>query len=333
MRLKTRSITTSYGKVFNMKNKTLRRPLRFLLNYKIWAIFLVISSVWIGIPRYIKHSVEKFTQQHELEIDIDSIHFNWRIWKLPSITLNKIDIKNKGIDPTFTHIKAKDILIEPNYSEFIKSYCRDYIFLLKITNLKVLLINGSNLEADSISSNLAYRNNMYHINNLNIHPFRIKLDSKHSSCKKNDKEETCEGRLIISAINGKGQYNSLARELEIYLNAPPASTRGPEGTAYSLQAKGKIKFLGLMPYQYAKNPEDPGVRGKITYTIDNFSTMLHQLHQAKLISTLAENLGTIIGYPIPRVDPFTQQTEIFTNAVSLDMTFERDGTYIGPMKL
>lgn len=117
------------------------------------------------------------------------------------------------------------------------------------------------------------------------------------------------------------------------LKTPTLSAHNPESMPYAIQAKGKFKYLDLMPYQYAHNIEDPGVRGTITFTVDNFSNLLHQLNQAKFISNMAENLGAIIGYPIPRVDPFTQQSEIFTNAVSLDMNFKADGKYLGKMKL
>ena len=316
-----------------MKAENFLRPFRILLNYKIIIIFLVISSVFIGVPYYVKHLLEKYSQLHELEVNIGSAHFNWRIWKIPSIILKQVNIKNKGLNPTFTHINANTIILEPDYIDFFKSYMQDYNLLLKIKTLKVALINGSIIEADTLSSNLNYRNNVYKIHNFNLHPLKIKLDSQHTACIKNDKKETCEGHLIIYLIEGQGQYRSLERELEIYLKVPRASTQMPDGTAYSVQAKGTIKFLGLMPYQYAKNLEDPEIRGKITYTVDNFSNLLHQLNQAKFISNIAKNLGTIIGYPMPRVDPFTPQTEIFTNAVSLDMTFKPDGTYLGPMKL
>lgn len=317
-----------------MNIKTLVRPLRVLSNHKIIFSVLLLSIFVFSVPLYIKHSIEKYTKLHELEVDIDSIHFNWRFWKFPSMIMKKINIKNKGLNPTFTHISAKSIVLEANYIEFLKSYMKDYKFSLEIKALKVLLINGSMLEAETLSSNLHYTNNSYKIHNFNVHPFKIKLDNGHSSCIKGDKEKTCDGRLILYVIRGEGEYHALERELEIYLKAPPASTQQmPDGTAYTVQAKGKIKFLGLMPYQYTKNPDDPSVRGVVTYTIDNFSNMLHQLNQAKFISKIAENLGTIIGYPIPRVDPFTEQAEIFTNAVSLDMTFKTDGIYLGAMKL
>ncbi len=316
-----------------MKVENFLQPLRILLNYKIIIIFLVIISVFIGVPYYIKHTLEKYAKIHELEINIGSAHFDWRIWKIPGIKLKHINIKNKGLNPTFTHISANSIVLEPNYVDFFKSYMKDYNLLLKIKAFKVFLHNGSVIETNTLSSHLKYRNNLYKIHNFNLHPLKIKLDSQHNACIKNGKKETCEGQLIIYLIEGEGQYRSVERELEIYLKAPQASTQTLDGTAYSMQAKGKIKFLGLMPYQYGKNSEDPGIRGRITYTIDNFSNLLHQLNQAKFISNIAKNLGTIIGYPIPRVDPFTPQTEIFTNAISLDMTFKPDGTYLGPMKL
>ena len=210
---------------------------------------------------------------------------------------------------------------------------QSYNLLLIIKGLKIFLHNGSIIETNTLSSKLNYTNNVYKVHNFKLHPLKIKLDSQHTACIKNDKKETCESHLIIYLIEGEGQYHSLERELEMYLKVPQASTQMLNGTAYSAQAKGKIKFLGLMPYQYVKNPDDPGIRGKITYTIDHFSNFLHQLNQAKFISDIAKNLGAIIGYPIPRVDPFTPQTEIFTNAVSLDMTFKLDGTYLGPVKL
>lgn len=316
-----------------MKVGIFSKPLRAFLSYIVIIILLVISSVLIGIPYYIKYSIGKYSQLHELEVSIGSTHFNWRIWKIPSIILDQVNIKNKGFNPTFTHIDANTIVLEPNYVDFFKSYMQNYNLLLKIKGLKVSLYNGSIVEINTLSSKINYRNNVYKIHNFKSHPLKIKLDSEHTACIKDGKNGTCEGRLIIYSIEGEGQYDSLERELEIYLKAPQAATQMRDGAPYSAQAKGKIKFLGLMPYQYAKNPEDPGIRGKITYTIDNFSNLLHQLNQAKFISNIAKNLGTIIGYPIPRIDPFTPQAEIFTNAVSLDMTFKPDGTYLGPMKL
>ena len=316
-----------------MKIETLLRPFKIIPNYKIITISLVIGAFIIAVPYYIKHSIEKYTQLHELEVAIDSMHFNWRVWEIPSIILNNVDIKNKGANPTFTHIKVKSIVVEPKYIDFFKSYFKDYNFFLEVKALKVFLTNGSALEADTLVSNLDYRNNVYKIHNFNLRPLRIKLDNKHTSSAEKGNEKTREGCLIIYVVKGEGQYHSLERELELELKVPPSATQMPNGTAYKVQAKGKIKFIGLMPYQNATDPDDPGVRGKITYTIDNFSNLLHQLNQAAFISNIAKNLGTIIGYPIPRVDPFTPQTEIFTNAVSLDMTFKPDGTYLGPMKL
>lgn len=317
-----------------MKSLILIRPIKTLLNYKIITISLVLAAfIIIGVPYYIKRSIEKYAQLHELEVAIDNMHFNWRVWKIPSITINKVDIKNKALRPTFTRMQVKSIVVEPKYIDFFKSYFKDYNFFLEVKAIKVLLINGSALETDTLASNLTYRNNVYKIYNFNLHPLRIKLDNKHTSRVENKNEKTHEGRLIIYVVKGEGQYHSLERELEINLKVPPAATQMPDGAVYSVQAKGKIKFVGLMPYQNAKDPDDPGLRGKITYTIDNFSNLLHQLNQAAFISNIAKNLGTIIGYPIPRVDPFAPQTEIFTNAVSLDMTFKPDGTYLGPMKL
>jgi|GEM_PF-2700375 len=304
-----------------------------LLSYIVITTFLAISSFFIGISYYIKYSIGNYSQLHELEISVGSTHFNWRTWKIPSIILDHVNIKNKGSNPTFTHINANTIVLEPNYVDFFKSYMKNYNLLLKINDFKVFLYNGSVVEASTLSGKINYKNSVYKIHDFKLYPLKINLDSEHTTCIKNGKNEICEGRLIIYLIEGEGQYHPLERELEIYLKAPQASTQMRDGTAYSAQAKGKIKFLGLMPYQYAKNPEDPGIRGKITYTIDNFSNLLHQLNQAKFISNIAKNLGTIIGYPIPRIDPFTPQTEIFTNAVSLDMTFKSDGTYLGPMKL
>ena len=113
-----------------MKIENFLQPLKILLNYKIIIIFLVISSVFIGVPYYIKHTLEKYAQIHELEVNIGSAQFNWRIWKIPSIIFNQVNIKNKGLNPTFTHISANSIILEPNYVDFFKSYMKDYNLLL-----------------------------------------------------------------------------------------------------------------------------------------------------------------------------------------------------------
>lgn len=95
-----------------MKVENFLQPFRILLNYKIIIIFLIISSIFIGVPYYIKYSIEKYSRMHELEVNIGSTHFNWRIWKIPSIILNQVNIKNKGLNPTFTHINAHTIELD-----------------------------------------------------------------------------------------------------------------------------------------------------------------------------------------------------------------------------
>lgn len=316
-----------------MKNYIKKNFLFHVLNYKVIVLSGIICFVVFGIPYSIKNSIEKYAHKHELQVDIQSMHFNWRIWKIPGLILTNVNMKNLGVNPTFTNIKAKNIAIDPDYFEYFKSYTKNYNFTVGLKDLKVFLINGSLLETDAISSNVNYKNNVYKIYNFNSRPLQINLGEKNSICLKDSKEKSCEGRLLIYGLKGEGEYHVLGRILEIYLKASKESSQLPQGNPYSIQVRGKIKYLGMMPYQYAEAPEDPGVRGVITYTVDNFSSFLHQLNQAKFISHIAENLGTLIGYPIPRVDPFTQQTEIFTNAVSLDMTFKPDGTYLGKIKL
>ncbi|MBX9805845.1 MAG: hypothetical protein K2Y18_08870 [Alphaproteobacteria bacterium] len=301
--------------------------------YKVTVPCLIISSILLGVPYYIRHSFASYASSHELVIDVESIHYNWRVWKLPSIILHKVAIKNMGLNPTFTNVSASSILIEPNYKEFFKSFLKNYNLFINIQSLKISLANGSVLEGETITSNLYYKNSICKIHDFSVIPFKVKLGKEQSSSRKDENHKTCQGRLVIYEVKGEGQYYLIDRELEMYLKAPPALAQMPVGAVYSLQAKGKIKFLGGMPYIYAKNLDDPGVRGKITFTIDNFSNFLHHLNQAELISTIAENIGTIIGLPMPRIDPFTHQTEIFTNAVSLEMTFHPDGTYLGSMKL
>lgn len=285
------------------------------------------------IPYYIKFSIKGYAKKHELDFQIKHLCFNGHFWKIPSIQLKKIDLINKGLNPTFDHISIESITLEPNYLEFFKSRMKEYKFSLKINTLKVFLANKNVLEAGSISGNINYQKNVYKIDNFKLYPFKIKLDKQHVVLRKHDHGQLRDRSLMIYKIEGNGQYYSLKRDLELCLEAPRAPTQIANNQAYSLQAKGKMKLLGLMPYQYGKNHDDPGVRGKITYTINNFSNFLHQLNQAEFISNITKNLGTIIGYPLPRIDPFTSQTEIFTNAVSLEMHFKSDGIYLGHMKL
>ena len=58
-----------------------------LLSYVVIMMLLVISSVFIGIPYYIKYSIEKYSQLHELEVNVGSTHYNWRIGKALSLEI------------------------------------------------------------------------------------------------------------------------------------------------------------------------------------------------------------------------------------------------------
>ena len=88
-----------------------------------------------------------------------------------------------------------------------------------------------------------------------------------------------------------------------------------------------------MPKERSFKEEDPALRGGITFKINNFSHFLFHLYQARIISGLAANLGPILGKSVSREELFTTEKEIFTEPVTLDMSFKNDGIYIELMKL
>jgi hypothetical protein len=71
-----------------------------------------------------------------------------------------------------------------------------------------------------------------------------------------------------------------------------------------------------MPKERSFKEKDPALRGGITFKINNFSHLLFHLYQARIISALAANLGSITGKSVSREELFTAKKEIFTEPVT-----------------
>jgi hypothetical protein len=75
----------------------------------------------------------------------------------------------------------------------------------------------------------------------------------------------------------------------------------PENATYNVREYGKLHILD---YSFPVSPKKVPLplRGLIKVTINNFSHFLAQLHQAQIISFLADNLGSLVGYPVSKED-------------------------------
>ena len=217
--------------------------------------------------------------------------------------------------------------MQPDLFSLFKHYLKGYKLSLNIENLKIRLASGDVLESDKTGSNIEYESDVYKITDFKAEPVRLILTPNSTTLKEDDTPNPDGSHLIIYQVKGKGEYVSTQDQLNLFLEVPPASSQMPEGKTYAVKAKGGIKFLDTSSHK------DPGIRGKITFTIDNLSNLLQHLYQARIISGLVKNLGTLVGHPLSRKDLFTRQKEIFTDAVSLDLTFQPDGIYIGSVKL
>ena len=99
---------------------------------------------------------------------------------------------------------------------------------------------------------------------------------------------------------------------------------------YTLKASGSGVFIRKKLKESARLP----LEGNIKFNIDGFSNFLEDLHEAHLISTIADNIGAALGYPITKQKLTSKKTqEIMTNAVSLNLKLSPEAAYIGILKI
>jgi len=307
---------------------------KFLLS--LLAVIVVILSTFF----YCKNWLNKWLLAHELEVHISSLK--------PTLTQNNgialgikdIEVKNLNSHSTLKKAVIKKLTISPFFKTSLKSLFQNYGFLFEIEALNFNDKHQMYVAIEKASGQISHKNNMYHFQNISIEPLHFGLIPQYSTLLENGNEQEKIVHLLIHKINIDGYYSSNSGTINLCLNIPNQQIDHAEKMKkyYSLDAKGSI-FLKKLNQE--KNRKEPAMthqsfspNGNIEFKIDHFSNLLEDLNQARVISTLAKNLGSVIGYPVTKKKLSDKEIEeIMTNAVTLKLTLTPEAAYIGSLKV
>lgn len=306
-----------------------RKKSSIFLKIIIPLITIIILGV-LSLYSYIHSSFEKWCEEQNVCVSVQSYNFNWRSLGLPSICLKEVNVKNKNPKESFVYMKAHLIDVQPFLFSFMCSYGRQFEVTLEAKDFEIELPKGDIIAAQKITGEIVYAKDLYIINSVTLEPLSINLPSE--STQPTDKGEIHGGgaQLILYQIKGNATYHVSKKDLELSLEIPPASASMPAHKLYGVKARGELHFLDA--HKILKK-DDLGVRGHVTCTFQNFSNFLRHLQKSRLISTIAMNVSEIVGHALGYDDILTNEKEFFPNALSLDLSFREKGMYVGPFKL
>lgn len=293
------------------------------------VVILMLWAVWAGSLFYINHALQKWAAQQELEVSVRSLHFYWFPMAFPGITFRDVKVRNKDARASVHHFYAKHISIQPDFLASLRQYFKEYKLDVKIENIKIIFSNKDFLESDRAACTIECKKEVYQIPYFMVEPVRLTLGPASTTPLPNGKPNPQGAHLILYQVKGEAEYQEPGNQLKLGIEAPPASLQMPSGKTYAIEGKGNLKFLDTP----SKGKDDPGVRGEIKFTIYNLPNFLRHLYQARLISNLVKNLGEIIGHFLSYEVLFVHQKEMDIDPVTLSLTFQKSGLYIGPVKI
>ncbi len=241
--------------------------------------------------------------------------------------LHTVILHSVDSDAFFQGAEIKQLSIQLNLKVCWQYYLKGYQIDVQANELTIKSSPGLTIKAKQLSGCLMYSHHVYKAKNLNTDYVQLDLPEAYSTPATTSHHTASPAHLIIYKIFATAEYSVLTNHLKVEASIPSAHRQMPKNRVYSLKTAGEIHFLSEV------TPPLIPAKGKFTFTINHFSHFLRHLYQAKMISSLAANLGTIVGYPITKEALFNQNKEIFTNAVTLDLKIEDKGIYIGPLKI
>ncbi len=291
-----------------------------------WATFFLflLSSYSYG-----KYKIKKWSNEQKIEIKVQYCLPILKNFIQPTLLIKGLTIRNVNKTANFSKISAHSIRITPKFFKFVKTFFQSYTLAVEVNGLKINDFPSNYATIESLSGLIHYRKGVYTFENLLIRPLQFRLTPEYSTLDKGKLREQTH-TLTISEINIAADYLTKTRKLNLHLYAPNARVSPAEPNNYTLKAKGNLAIT----LQRDVNNSNLPAQGDVTFTIENFSNLLDHLHEILIISTLADNLGSILGYPAPKKGLTDNEIkEIMTNSATVLLKLKEQEAYVGPFKI
>jgi hypothetical protein len=298
-----------------------------ILPHKLLFAFCLFCFALIPFYYYCKFKTLKWLHDTNFLVHAGSVYTTVQDFKLV-LKIDHVEVINKNPKASVKKITAESIVVIPSLFSFMKLFS-SYAFGFKLKGLKINehgqlygeLVNGK--------GEIIYSSGVYHLNNLIIEPFKFELTPEYSTLEKG-KLRKAATHYKVHLVKLNGYYISNNKEFFLDLNIPKPTELKENNRNYSIQAQGG----GAFSREKLKEEYRLPLKGNIKFNIDGFSCFLSHLHEAQLISGIADNVGAALGYPITKQKLNSKELqEIMTNSVSLNLKLDYNTAYIGVLKI
>lgn len=293
-------------------------------------IFLILLG-GLGLKAYVKSCIKGWSNEQQVELSIQKWYIRWRT-KGPELILKNVTASNKIPWESLQKIFVEEASLELNLFATFKNYFRIYEVFIQLKDMKLEDKTNSYLEVKNCRF-LLYRDySVYKIKEIKASMLDIALSREYVVPTPKPEKQPVFHHFFLYLITGGIEYDIKSKIWKVDLHIPPAKNQMPEETTYRVDANGYLNVLS-MPWPLPPKKTPIPLQGLIKITINNFSHFLAHLHRAKLISIIIENVGSIVGYPLPKEYIQLGKKEIFTNAVTLDFKVQPEALYIESFKI
>jgi hypothetical protein len=249
-----------------------------------------------------------------------------------SLFSKKVEARNQLPLDSFQKLFIERATLELALGALIKSYFRTYDIVANLKSIKIEGKSHSYTEIKTGSFVLVGHYPIYKIRTVEAETIDIALTEEYATPLRNPGNKARFSHLPLYYVTADMEYHASQQTLMLDVRIPAATNQMPETATYNVHAYGKLHILDY-PFPVSPKKVPIPLRGLIKVTINNFSHCLAHLHQARIISIITENLGSIVGYPTPKEDIQLGKKEIFTNAVTLDLNVQPETIDIERFKI
>ncbi|HEV2523764.1 MAG TPA: hypothetical protein VGU44_01360 [Gammaproteobacteria bacterium] len=306
---------------------TERLGLKKILSHKILSFLFAFCLTLVPFYYYCKYQTLKWMQETNFIVHAKSVYPTFHRFQ-PGLKLVDFEVKNKNPKASIKKITGKSMIIKPSLFSFMKLFS-SYAFGVELNAVKINEQGELYGEIVKGSGEVAYSFGIYYLNNLIIEPFKFELTPKYSTLE-NNKLRKHSTRYEIHLVKLSGHYAYKSREFSLDLNVPRPISFEKNRKNYTIKAIGNGVFIREKLKESIRLP----LKGNVKFNIEGFSNFLEDLHEAQLISSIANNIGAVLGYPITKQKLTSKKLEeIMTNAVSLNLRLSPKAAHIGVLRI
>jgi len=295
--------------------------------YKILFCVGFFCMALVPFYYYCKYQTVEWLKQTGFDVQAEYVYPTFEGFR-PGLKISKLEVKSKHPEASLKKISANSIIVRPSLFSFMKLFS-SYTFDFELQDTKINIHGQLYAEIVKGTGEVVYRSGVYYLNHFMAEPLKFELTPEYSTLEKG-KLRKASTSYSIHLIHLKGSYSKGNKRFNLYLHVPKPINLTSKKEDYTLEAIGEGMFIRKKLKEEMRLP----IVGNVKFNIVRFSNFLSHLREAQLISTIENNIGAVLGYPITKQKLSSNELEeIMTNAVSLNLKMSPEAAYIGLLKI